>query len=244
MENRDYYFICFIILGFAFVLIIGILIFFNLNKEKIDEDILKITTKVTEQNTTQSRLTTNDKPKDYGQATISTITLTDSTITKTIDFTNDNDETYYISHNGYHEIILNASGTITKTELTNSNDTCIKYTEISTNKYSFSSNNCTEQDTISLIIYNNNKPKRIHIIHEQDLNLSYDGTNIKDSTFKLKDSIIEFTSNVNVEWIATDKNNLIYTDLSSYNIQFKLLANLTIRAVTKGGQEKKISLML
>lgn len=243
MENRDYYFICFIILGIAFILIIGILVFFNLNKEEIDEEVFKITTKTT-QDTTKSRLTTNDKPKDYGQASISTITMTDSKLTKTIDFTNDNDETYYISRNGYRELVLSTNETISKEEMTNSETSCIKVERLSNNRYSFKSNNCTEQDTISITLYKGNTSKRINIINETDLTLSYDGANIKDSTFKLKDSIIEFTSNVSVEWITSDKNGLIYTDLSSYNIQFKLVSNITIRAVTKGGQEKKISLML
>ena len=70
-----------------------------------------------------------------------------------------------------------------------------------------------------------------------------DGTIIKDNT-PLHNDLIELTSNINVNWSISDESAIIYTDLSSYILKFKLNKSVTINARTKANQIKVINMSL
>ena len=240
MEEKDYYFACFIILIVAFVIVLGFALIFNvttLSKTFSKEDNLRTTTKTT---TTRRTTRTTSDEEETVKAKVSVITKINGARDYTIEITNNTEENYYLSNNGNREITLYFQDDVEKIEVLNSETSCITPNHINAKSYSFNSSSCTETSSISLSATYNGITKNIIITNEEDLTLSYEG-NILKNHVEFSEGIIELNTNIPVEWVTSDKNGLIYTDISNNNIQFKLTNdNMTLKAVTKGGQEIEV----
>jgi len=239
MDEKDSYLTCLIIIAISFVLIIGILVFFSLTKDDfLKEGKIQILTRTstTEEVINTRRTTANEEY--YGTATIKKISKINGSRNATVDFDNPNNEYYYISKSGNHELILRSSDS-TQWEF-GEEDTCITYTRNDGNSYKFNADNCDEESELTVIVTEDNKSKKYIIANEKRLEISYNGKTINGNV-KLEDDLIEFTTNIDVEWVSSDENGLTYTDISETNIQFKLNSLIKLLALTQGGQEIEIS---
>lgn len=239
MEDYEYYIMCGVILTITVIVIMTISIVLKVtNPDRILKNEKTTTTRVIKTNTTQPK-------ENYGSITVSNSAINNNTTTKNITFENAEEENLYIAKNGIKEITLSAKEPVTwivKQKDKNTNN-CILYKDNNNNSMKITSNNCVNEDYIEVTAKSNNREKTYKITNEKELTLSMDGTIIKDNT-PLHNDLIELTSNINVNWSISDESAIIYTDLSSYILKFKLNKSVTINARTKANQIKVINMSL
>ncbi len=239
MDEKDSYLTCLIIIGVSFVLIIGILVFFSLTKDEFLQDgkiQIPTRTSTTEEVINTKRTTTNKEY--YGTATIKKISKINGLRNVTVDYASLNDEYYYISRSGNHELLLRGFDS-TQWDFENAN-TCITYTEKDGNSFIFNADGCDEESEVIVTVTDDNKSKKYIIANEKKLDITYNGKTVNGSV-KLEDDLIEFTTNIEVDWVPSDENGLTYTDMSETNIQFRLNNHIKLLALTQGGQEIEIT---
>ncbi len=239
MEEKDYYFICFIILVIAFIVILVFALIFNVDQFNRDIAFNNQTTTTYKTTSYTKKHTTHTTSEVHLKATVSTITKLNSTRDYQIEYANNTDNNYYISNNGYREIKLKFDEDIENFELLNFETSCIIAKQINSKTWSFSSSSCKNTSTITLVAKKDNTSKQYTIHNEDILKLYYEEEELKKN-MNFDTKLLEFTSNIDVEWVTSNNNGLIYTDTSNRNIQFKLIDNLTIKAISKGGQEIEI----
>lgn len=239
MEDYEYYIMCGVILTVTVIVIMTISIVLKVtDPDRILKKEKTTTTRVIKTNTTQPKET-------YGSITVTNSPINNSATTQNVTFENTEEENLYIAKNGIKEITLVAKEPVTwiVKQKDNNTNNCILYKDNNNNSIKITSNNCVNEDYIEVTAKSNNSEKKYKITNEKELTISTDGTIINGNN-PLHNDLIELTSNINVNWSISDESAIIYTDLSSYVLKFKLNKNVTINARTKANQIKVINMAL